>query len=67
MSETLDLPAPTRWLNYPGDLSDRSGFIVGPDTFGGLWRAVEVTYDPEADKTRVGFVPFRFTEKGMAV
>lgn len=44
------------FLNYRGDVTkDAVGQVVGPNTFGEFLTAVEATYDPEADKTRVGF------------
>lgn len=44
------------FLNYAGDVTkDAVGQVVGPNSFREMLIAVEATYDPEADKTRVGF------------
>lgn len=40
--------------NYKGKV-DSVGQIMGPNTMGEYFMAVEVVYDAENDKTRVGF------------
>lgn len=58
---------PTRFLNYGGDLSEVGEFVVGPDLFGGEWRAVTFEYDEATNMTHVGFVPVVYTQRGMAL
>ena len=40
---------------YPGDVRDIVGDLKGPNRFGEILVAVTADYDPEADRTRVGF------------
>lgn len=52
---------PTGWANYRGNVlagvtrDIDSGRPKGPNYMGELMWPVEATYDPETDKTRVGF------------
>lgn len=45
------------FANYPGDVTANvlSEGPKGPNTFGELLYPVSAEYDPEVDKTRVGF------------
>lgn len=52
--------SPVRFLNYPGRV-DPVGQVMGPNMFGEYLTAVTADYDPETNKTRVGF---RYTRKG---
>ena len=45
----------SRHATYPGNVEHIVGEVKGPNTIGEHLAAVEATYDPEADKTRVGF------------
>ena len=44
---------PTRLLNYPREVLDAVGQIVGPNVMGEHWIAVSADYDGK--NTRVGF------------
>lgn len=52
-------PAPVRLpvthLNYPGNIALDPDSKVGPGTLGEYLYPVAASYDPEADRTRVGF------------
>lgn len=41
--------------NYPRDHRAMVGDIKGPSALGEYWRAVDATYNPDQDRTRVGF------------
>ena len=45
----------SRHATYPGNVEHIVGEIKGPNTIGERLTAVEAIYDPEVDKTRVGF------------
>lgn len=53
MSNTL---APVRFANYGGDVTHIVGEVKGPNMLGEMLTAVTADYDPETDRTRVGFV-----------
>lgn len=45
-------------LHYPGDQTRFDpGHIMGPDLFGGQWRATGAVYDPVLDRTTLTLVP----------
>lgn len=48
----------SRQLTYPGDRTASVGQIVGPDSFGGLWKIVSAAYSTQTDKTTVGLNPY---------
>jgi len=48
----------SRQLTYPGDRTASVGQIVGPDSFGGLWKIVDAVYSEETQKTTVGLNPY---------
>jgi hypothetical protein len=41
--------------NYPGDITEAIGQVVGPNTFGERLTLVEVEYDAEMNRSRAGF------------
>lgn len=47
--------SPSRWANYPRNVSDALGQVVGPNTLGEFLTVVAVEYDPATDRSRVGF------------
>ena len=42
---------------YRGDCSHIVGEVKGPTTYGQYQTAVDASYDPATDRTRVGFAP----------
>jgi hypothetical protein len=48
-------PPPAKFLTYSGDVTHIVGEVKGPNTLNELVTAVTAVYDPETDKTRVGF------------
>ena len=44
-----------RWATYRGDHVESLGAVMGPNTLGERMVAVTCDYDPEADKSRLGF------------
>lgn len=53
MTETA--PANAGHLSYRGDRRSTVGQIMGPNLLGEYLIAVDATYDPAANRTRVGF------------
>lgn len=50
------LPAPSGFMNYPGDSAKQIvGELKGPNYMGEWMTAVSREYDPSANRTRVGF------------
>lgn len=41
--------------NYNGDVTHAVGEVMGPNEFGERMTVVEAAYDPETNKTRLGF------------
>lgn len=54
-----------RHLNYPGDVTNCVGQVMGPDLFKGMWQAVSAEYDAGANRTRVAFKPY-YVKDGAA-
>ena len=50
----LDPYTPTRWLNYAGDVRGHVPAAMGPNSLGEVLYPVEVSYDSETDRSRVG-------------
>jgi hypothetical protein len=50
-----DLPAPARFADYSGNVEANVGAYRGPTTMGEIMVIVSRDYNPETDKTRVGF------------
>lgn len=48
-------PEPERHATYPGDKRRMVGTVFGHEAYGPAVTAVTATYDPDADRTRVGF------------
>ena len=46
---------PSRFLNYPGDVTHIVGEVKGPNMLREYLTAVTADYDPATDVTRVGF------------
>lgn len=53
--ESRDPQEATCWLNYRGDVRSGVPAVMGPSLNGELLYSVDAEYDPEADRTRVGF------------
>lgn len=51
MTET---PKATTHLNYRGDRRGQVGRVMGPNTLNERLTVVEESYDPDADRTRLG-------------
>lgn len=49
------MSAATVFANYPGDVTDAIGQIVGPNTLGEYVRLVSVDYDATSNRSRAGF------------
>jgi len=48
-------PLPTRFATYPGDVTHIVGEVHGPNLLGERLTAITADYDPDTNKTRVGF------------
>jgi hypothetical protein len=44
-----------RWATYRGNHVESLGHVLGPNTLGEGMVVVDCDYDPEADKSRLGF------------
>jgi hypothetical protein len=52
------------FVTYPGDCRHLVGEVKGPTTYGSFLVAVSAVYDPDADRTRVGFAHLAKTDAG---
>jgi hypothetical protein len=52
---TMNNRTPARFADYYGDVTHIIGEVKGPNTLDEMLQAVTAVYDPETDRTRVGF------------
>lgn len=52
---TPELPRASGWMNYKGDQRSHIGEVKGPNDLNEMMTTTEVQYDPDTNKSRVGF------------